>query len=193
MSATHVLMEEHQTILRVLACMETLAMNRDLPEANVETFRRIVDFLRTYADRLHHGKEEALLFPAMEARGMSAHMGPTAAMRVEHDQGRALVRRMAAACDRDEAEVTAAFRGPALDFVNLLRAHIGKEDHILFHMADQMLDDAAVTDLETAYVEAEARDFDPDVHTRYEAWALELAHSLGIHDEVFRAMPACHG
>lgn len=194
MTATRVLMDEHQTILRVLACLERLVSEDPPAAATPEAFRGVVDFLRNYADRLHHGKEEALLFPAMETRGLNADQGPTAAMRWEHDAGRDLVRRMADACTVDDDVFTvASIREPALEFVALLRAHIAKEDHILFPMADRMLDAATVQALGARYAEAEARDFENDVHDRYEAWALRLAHSLDIHDEHFHVTPACHG
>ena len=34
---------------------------------------------------------------------------------------------------------------------------------------------------------------DPDVHSRYEAWARDLAHSLDINDEEFHVTPSCFG
>lgn len=193
MDATKVLMDEHQSILRTLACLETLVTDAAYQGEPVETFREVVDFLRTYADQLHHGKEEALLFPAMEARGIPTQSGPTAVMRYEHDEGRALVRRMHQLARADgDAFDRQAFRGPALEFVALLRSHIGKEDHILFPMAERLLHDSDIARLHEAYASAEARDFDPDVHERYETWARGLAQRLGITDERFVAAPACH-
>lgn len=193
MHATKVLMDEHQSILRTLACLETLVTEAAYQDEPVATFREVVDFLRTYADQLHHGKEEALLFPAMEACGIPAHAGPTAVMRHEHDEGRALVRRMGLLASADDASFDRdAFRGPALEFVALLRSHIGKEDHILFPMAERLLHDDDAARLGEQYAQVEARDFDPGVHERYEGWARALAHRLGIMDERFVAAPACH-
>ena len=191
MAVTRVLMDEHQTILRTLACLETLIVDSAYADESPDTFGEVVDFLRTYADRLHHGKEEDLLFPAMEGRGLSAEAGPTAAMRYEHEEGRALVRRMATLLE-SEAFDRAAFREPALQFVVLLRSHIAKEDHILFPMAERMLGGSDAGQLERAFEAAEQRDFDPDVHERYEQWALALAHRLQIFDERFEVKPGCH-
>ena len=192
-SPTRILMDEHQTILRVLACTERIAQGFTA-EANVTVCREIVDFLRTYADRLHHGKEEDLLFPAMERRGVPVEQGPTAVMRHEHEEGRALVRRMALATEvEDEAFDMAVFRGPALAFVELLRSHIAKEDHILFPMADRILAQGDRESLDAAYAKVESEDFSADVHARYEQWARDLAGRLGIHDERFEVTPACHG
>ena len=191
MHATRTLMDEHQTILRTLAALEKLVSDDAHADEPSGTFREVVDFLRTYADRLHHGKEEALLFPAMEARGMPADAGPTAAMRHEHDQGRLLVGRMADLADAEPFD-RQAFAGPALEFVALLRAHIGKEDHILFPMADRMLAESDLDQLGRAYQEAEDRDFDVDVHERYENWARALARRVGVDRDRFDAQPACH-
>lgn len=193
MSATAILRAEHQTILRTLACVEALVTDAAYATEPVATLREVVDFLRTYADRLHHGKEEALLFPAMEARGISADAGPTAAMRYEHELGRALARRMATLAEADDAHFDRqAFREPALQFVALLRSHIAKEDQILFPMADRMLGGSDAGQLERAYANVEQRDFDADVHQRYESWALSLAHRLQIFDERFDVSPGCH-
>lgn len=193
-SPTRVLMDEHQTILRVLACTERLVTADVGKDVGVVVYREIVDFLRTYADRLHHGKEEELLFPAMERNGLPHDQGPTAVMRYEHQEGRLLVRMMAAAVELPDAAFRReTFRGPALDFVELLRGHIAKEDHILFPMADRALGDADRAHLETEYARVEAEGFDAEVHTRYETWAWELAKKLGIHDERFEVVPACHG
>lgn len=192
MHATGTLMDEHQTILRVLASLEFLlsdARNRDEP---VETFAAIVKFLRNYADALHHGKEEAVLFPAMESYGVSAAHGPTAVMRAEHDEGRALVRRMAQVCEA-EGEPWKELRDPGLAFVSLLRAHIGKEDRILFPMAERILPQFELDRLAEEYGRVESSNFAPNVHSSYETWARELARRLGVDSDRYAAMPTCHG
>lgn len=191
MHATRTLMDEHQTILRTLACLENLVTDDARADEPASTFREVVDFLRTYADRLHHGKEEALLFPTMEAKGMPADSGPTAAMRFEHDQGRMLVGRMADLSADDDFDRN-AFAEPALEFVGLLRSHIGKEDHILFPMAERMLSDSDMGQLGRAYAEAQTREFEVDVHQRYETWARDLALRFGVDQDRFDERPACH-
>lgn len=140
---TRILMDEHRVIERVLACLEILA---DQCERNGKLEHgpalQALDFIRDFADAAHHGKEEARLFPAMEAHGLPAHVGPTAVMRSEHDRGREYVRVMAGA----EAEAArggelgaARFVAAARSFVLLLREHIAKEDQVLFPMADGMI------------------------------------------------------
>jgi hemerythrin-like domain-containing protein len=93
-----------------------------------------VSFLQVFADRCHHGKEETALFPAMERAGVARDNGPIGAMLAEHEQGRALVRRMAGSLDAG-ADFAAAVRS----YVALLTQHISKEDSVLFPLADRLL------------------------------------------------------
>jgi hemerythrin-like domain-containing protein len=192
MYGTQILMNEHQSILRTLACMEKLLSNADYSDEPRQTYVEIVDFLRSYADRLHHGKEEALLFPALEAAGMSADQGPTAVMRHEHDIMRGMVRRIHEQCENEEFNRSVVVL-VGLQFVEMLRSHIAKEDHILFPMAERMLGADGLEELRPAYAAAEATAFDEDPHERYETWARDLAQRLGIDDERFEVQPACHG
>lgn len=192
MSAIQTMMDEHQTILRVLASLEALVTAPQGQREPVSTFRDVVKFLRDYADRLHHGKEEDLLFPAMEATGLPAGEGPTHVMRLEHEEGRALVRRMGTLVSvEDDAFDRAGFAEPALEFVGLLRAHIGKEDHILYPLAGRILRESDRAQLDRACEQAD-RAFADDMSSRWAAWARRLATRLGVERDRYEAAPACH-
>ena len=93
MSATEELKHEHRVIERMLAILEAAAVRVDTgQELPTEFFPKLVDFIRNFADRCHHGKEEDNLFPAMEKRGIPRQAGPIGVMLIEHEQGRAYVR-----------------------------------------------------------------------------------------------------
>ena len=66
--------EEHSNINRALAVVRTICLQMmqgaEVPD---DDFRQIIDFIRNYADKHHHGKEEKFLFPVMIAK-----MGPVA-------------------------------------------------------------------------------------------------------------------
>jgi len=85
--------------------------------------------------RLHLRREEEVLFPAFEDRtGMTT--GPTAMMRMEHEQMRALLDTMAhALSDRD----VDGFLGEAETFMILTQQHNMKEEQILYPMTDTSL------------------------------------------------------
>lgn len=87
----------------------------------------------------HLTMEESVLFPEFEARtGMRT--GPTAVMRMEHEQMRALLAQMnRAVADADLDE----FLGVCETLNVLIQQHNMKEEHMLYPMADQALADCA--------------------------------------------------
>jgi hemerythrin-like domain-containing protein len=131
-SPTTALREEHRVILRALALLEVAierpAGTRDVPD---EWWARLIRWLRAFADRNHHAKEERWLFPALAKAGMPAEGGPVAVMLAEHAEGRALVALMA----EDPGRRRVAARG----YVDLLRSHIDKENDVLFPLAEALL------------------------------------------------------
>ena len=141
------LMTEHRLIERVLEALEACARRAEGgAEVQPAALRGFARFLRGYADELHHGKEEALLFEKMVEAGFPREVGPVAVMRIEHEQGRALVGELRALSERVSwsAEDRRRAASVALDFAALLRAHILKEDRILYPMAEQRLSPQAM-------------------------------------------------
>lgn len=142
---TDILRAEHQLILRaldLLAAAATLAdRGAELPDP---WWADAVAWIREFADTNHHGKEEDRLFPALVKAGVPSEGGPVGVMLAEHAEGRKLVGAIDAG--RGAARTHAA-RG----FVNLLRAHIDKEDSVLFQIADAVLDDATQARLEREF------------------------------------------
>ena len=139
---TDVLEEEHRLIQQAVAGMAALA---DVLEAGHavegQVLQDIVEFMRTYADKRHHGKEEDLLFPLLLARGIPPQGCPIGALRGEHEEGRALVRAFAeaaAAYARDRA-ATGAVITALRALTDLYPNHIWKEDYLLFPMTNKVL------------------------------------------------------
>ena len=145
--------------------------------------RQAVDFFRNFADRCHHGKEEAHLFPALEAKGFPREGGPTGVMLYEHEQGRAHLRGMDENIDAAAAGEAAAigqFVVHAEGYVSLLREHIYKEDHILFQLANRTLADEDQQALLAAFGKVEAEEMGAATHETYLKIARELAERYGI-------------
>jgi hemerythrin-like domain-containing protein len=83
----------------------------------------------------HFAMEEAVLFPAFEARtGMS--MGPTQVMRGEHEQMRGLIQDMARAVARADQD---GYLGLSETLNMLMQQHNLKEENMLYPMSDQVL------------------------------------------------------
>lgn len=111
---------------------------------------RFADFRREI--EAHFGAEESVLFPGFEERtGMTS--GPTAVMRMEHEQMRGLIEQLDAALAAQDAE---RFAGVAQTLLVLMQQHNMKEENILYPMCDQALadDGPLVTSLEEALAAA---------------------------------------
>lgn len=175
---TGVLRQEHQRILQVLSVLEA-QLDRGAP-LDFVTLEKCVCFFRLFADACHHGKEEDLLFPELEARGMPRDSGPIAVMLHDHRMGREFVGRMAASLDGAGAGDAAAERqlvDAGRGYIDLMRAHIMKEDHVLFDMADQMVEPAACQRLCAAYDTVCESTFEGCSKAQLEALADEITQS----------------
>ena len=103
-STSNWLRREHRVIERVLRVLRSLVGKFEAGGAfPADDFRDCVKFFRLFADACHHGKEEDLLFPAMEAQGMPHDTGPIAVMLYEHRVGRECVKKMATELDAHAA------------------------------------------------------------------------------------------
>lgn len=161
---TRILRDQHQNILKIADVLEEVLSREPEPGAfDYDSISDCVSFIRLYADALHHGKEEDLLFPELENLGMSRQGGPIAVMLHEHEQGRAFARAMADAIEPARSGDVAAQRrlvNAGHGYISLIRNHIMKEDNVLFEMADQMIDAPACRSLCTAYEGVCQRRFD---------------------------------
>ena len=169
---TQALVDEHRLILRMIALLERNAsLTAEGVYSNWQFYLDGVDFIRTYADRFHHAKEEDVLFAALVANGMPRENSPVAAMLMEHDQGRAYVGAMETAAREalaGKTEQEAVISGNALAYAELLRGHIGKEDDILYPLAERVIPDTMRDAIIEGYAAAEA--WTPaDFTARYEA------------------------
>ncbi len=143
MKATEQLKAEHEGIKMMLSILDRICLKLESGEpVAVNHLEQILEFFKIFVDRCHHGKEEDLLFPAMEHAGVPKEGGPIGQMLLEHDDGRSYVKRMAAAV----ADYKAGNRNAAKEIVQnargyiaTLEAHIQKENMVLFSIADSRL------------------------------------------------------
>ncbi|RMG20104.1 MAG: hypothetical protein D6729_03610 [Deltaproteobacteria bacterium] len=171
------LYDEHRTLERMLAALEGMVASIDRgTRIPLETLASVLDFIETFIDGVHHRKEEAHLFPLLEARGLSPAGGPTAVMRAEHARGRELVQEMKAALAELEADPEGEyerFAEAARAFIDLARAHIEKEDEVLFRLAEERLDEATLESLGLGFEEVVSR-IGHEAYDRYEKEAEAL-------------------
>jgi hemerythrin-like domain-containing protein len=159
--AIEVLMNEHRLIEQVLGSLETFAAE---VERGLAAERPLLadygTFFRDFADACHHGKEEDILFQRMVERGFSRETGPVAVMLDEHEVGRghvSILRQAGEATGPLAAMETQLVLENAGAFIPLLRAHIQKEDRILYPMAVRLLTGPEMDVMETEFEALEAR------------------------------------
>ena len=156
-AASGVLRNEHQVILRVVDVLDRLVQRARAGEFEEEPLCRCVEFFGLFADACHHAKEEDLLFPVLESRGIPREGGPIGMMLYEHQLARQLTREMNEALTaRSEGDTDASerFYGSARQYIELLRHHIFKEDNVLFRMGDQVMSEEDQAELREKFCAA---------------------------------------
>jgi len=184
MQPTDILMTEHRVIEQVLNCLEKIVQQAEA-ERQLERASALeaIDFCRAFADGCHHAKEEACLFPVMEANGFSGGCSPVAVMQREHELGRLYVQGMAAAVESaavGEPEALTWFVRHGKSYVTLLREHINKEDVCLFPAANHRLAEKDQQQLLTAFEKVEVEAMGKGTHEKYLTLANQLADRLGV-------------
>jgi hemerythrin-like domain-containing protein len=91
------------------------------------------------AMEIHFRKEERILFPQFE-RATGHGGGPTAAMRTEHEQLRAMLKSMQTALQERDMD---GFLGASETLLILMQQHNMKEEQILYPMLDNMLSEVS--------------------------------------------------
>lgn len=171
------LRHEHRVIERSLRTLDAICdkLQRGI-EVPAETLGQFIDFIRTYADGFHHGKEEAHLFPALVKSGVAGDGGVIEMMREEHEAGRAFISELTDAAEAyrvGDPRTVRRFVLGAWRYMDLLTEHIHKEENVLFVLADEMLDDEALASLSGAF-EMEDEKLGVGLHEKYERIAAQL-------------------
>ena len=143
MDAFQALMEEHGIILKAIDILEQ-STKKELPE---DFYLRLLEIIRNFADKCHHGKEEIALFPLIKQKDPSQSQN-VAILLQEHDMGRKMIAALSQAVAQND---TSGKIRNAQDYSELLTEHIHKEN-ILFLSWFKMM---SSTDKERLYAEFE--------------------------------------
>ncbi len=183
-AATSLLRKEHDAILRMLDVTEELVRQLERGEdVEPETLSELLEFFRVFADRCHHGKEEELLFPMLERKGLPNPGGPTGVMRAEHEQARALIKAMEEAGEnygKGMAGAGARWAEAARGYAMLLHEHIDKENNVLFKMAENLLTEAEQLELARAFEKLEEEKIGVGTHERLHSLIERLAAAFFV-------------
>jgi hemerythrin-like domain-containing protein len=167
---TEQLKDEHSAVKIMLQILEAVSKKLESGQkVSAEHLDMIIEFIRIFTDKCHHGKEEGILFPAMEEAGIPAEGGPIAVMLSEHDSGRKYVRGMSrgiAEYRKSGLKATPKIVKNARGYIELLTQHIYKEDNILYPMADKYLSAMAQGELMGKFEQLEEEVIGPGEHEK---------------------------
>jgi hemerythrin-like domain-containing protein len=176
------LMVEHRLIERVIALISRSLPAMRATGGSVDPLwvDAVVDFVRLYADRTHHGKEEDIMFRELKARPLSATDRQVMDALVEdHQSARRITRAVVDANARYRAGEPAALGEMVTGLealVALYPGHIAREDKVFFPAARKYL-----TDEEDKRMLEEFWEFDRKmIHEKYRqvVETLEREHGL---------------
>lgn len=168
---------EHRLIGKALHTLSKLSKTlEDDQSVPLELLREELDFIVNFADKCHHKKEEAILFPILENQLISVPNDPVPQMLDDHEKGRTLIKSLAEAVDKFAAgDRRQRNRISTLinEYTQLLICHIRRENQILVRLIERMLpaDQKLVV---AERFEAIEEDLGPDYHQKYTRLADKL-------------------
>jgi hemerythrin-like domain-containing protein len=170
------LVEEHKNIYALTEHLnKTCCAILEGAEIDVEEFRECIDFIRNYADKHHHGKEEQILFQFMlQKNDPAAEKLVRNGMLVEHDLARYHVKELEQALTQYEGNPTSKAKldilSHAAGYAELLQRHINKENEVCYTYAERLLSEEckALIDEQTKSFEEKAHK--EHVQEKYLAW-----------------------
>jgi hemerythrin-like domain-containing protein len=142
------LVDEHVLIKRWVALIPEVLKDLDIEsEDGIQLILDGVDFIRSYADRYHHGKEEEILFKYFDE-----DLDIIKAMHEDHERARAHVRAILEAIDRKDKD---SIVENLSKYGEILNEHIKKEDEILYPWMDRNLNVSQVGEMFSKFNEAD--------------------------------------
>jgi hemerythrin-like domain-containing protein len=167
------LKNEHDAILSAIQILERMIAGMEkAPSVDTKDMRDFIGFLKEFADKCHHGKEEGLLFPALIQAGLPEKGGAIGVMLGDHAQGRQFIRDMEESLTPqvDRVKLAQAAGG----YATLLRNHIQKENMMLFPMTEKMLTETQLEQLYEEFEEHEEKVIGPGRHEELHAMLKSL-------------------
>ena len=171
MTAIEELKAEHEAVLLTIRILDKITSKLEAGQAiDIRHLDQILEFLKVFVDQCHHGKEEKLLFPAMEEAGIPREGGPLGVMFYEHDQGRSYVQGLRSGVEdyrggKDNA--IAEISKYARNYGQLLTAHINKENNVLYVMAERVLSSDKMAEMAKSFATIEETEIGPNKHEEF--------------------------
>jgi hemerythrin-like domain-containing protein len=138
------LMIEHRLIEKVLIVADQKADQMTVEIYDPVFVDTVVDFIRTYADRTHHGKEEDILFKALETKKLDAQDEKIMNELIEeHKQARSKVKEIVdlnGKYKNGDRAVVSSIKQIIIWLTKFYPVHIRKEDAVFFPNTEKYFD-----------------------------------------------------
>lgn len=134
---THLLIQEHEIILQLNQLLEKIngLWNNDRKKF-LEVIQFMIKFCQLYADKIHHLKEEQILFPVMIEQNPMLEQGAVGEMNEQHEIFREYIQDIKTALGNNDFE---SAHTTFQKYLALLSDHIQIENFEVFPMADDLL------------------------------------------------------
>ncbi len=174
---TQDLYNEHGGIFMMLKIMEEVAHRLDKGQkVEKKDLKRIVTFLKNFADKCHHTKEEDILFPLLFKDRKNRSI--INELLGEHKTGRDYIKGISESVknykpgNSDAVHIALNARG----YAELLKNHIKKESAILFPVADKFPKKIQVA-ISKRFEKLERDVVGAGKHEEYHGWLTELKNA----------------
>jgi len=160
------LVDEHLLIKRWLVLIPKVINSMDL--SSTEGRKMVaggIDFISSYADKFHHGKEEDILFKYFDEQSQIIQ-----AMHSDHETGRSHVKAMREALETEDKDYIIRHLQA---YGDLLTEHIKKEDEILFPWMDRSLSESEKDAITREFEKAEEL-MGAELPAQYETFIADL-------------------
>jgi hemerythrin-like domain-containing protein len=128
--------EEHRTISNTMAVFEKeIKKIKEQKRVDPISINMSIDFIRTYTDLVHHGKEENILFRELEKKNLSAdHSKIMKELLEEHKYSRSIIGKWMDATERyfDGEDTAQEIIGCLQELITFYPLHIMKENKHFF-------------------------------------------------------------
>jgi hemerythrin-like domain-containing protein len=160
------LVDEHVWIKRLLALVPAITDFVEKSETvDKDLVMSCVDFIRGYADKFHHMKEEDILFKYVDEKSEIIKI-----MYDDHDTGRNHVKNVVEGAENgNKAQIKEHLHG----YRELLTQHIKKEDEILYPWIERQMSDNQIGELFQRCSAADAS-VGEELPKKYEKFIIEL-------------------
>jgi hemerythrin-like domain-containing protein len=170
-NAIEMLYGEHEIIISALSITQTLkGLSDQKPEEYEETVRKLLVFLRGFADEFHHYKEEMILFPEIAKKNELLAEGVIKEMIENHEDFREMIQNID---DRLKEKEYEKAQKQLEAYVNMLLDHIAVENEELFQAAESLFTPAELENINYRF-----HDIDREFGNAKKVYLVELAELI---------------